>query len=98
MPLSVTATAPLHEQTPFEHEVATHLVDAVQLDMDPHDIDPETPLFGEGLGLDSIDVLEIALMVNTQYGIKLESHDDNNREIFHSLRSLAHYIEAHRPS
>ncbi len=93
----MTTVSSSHDQTPLERELAAHLTEAVQLDMDPLDIDPEMPLFGEGLGLDSIDVLEIALMVNTQYGIKLESHDDDNREIFHSLRSLAHYINTHRP-
>ncbi|GBQ07009.1 phosphopantetheine-binding protein [Saccharibacter floricola] len=94
----MTTSSSSSQQSPFESELAVHLVDAVQLDMDPHEIDPTSPLFGEGLGLDSIDVLEIALMVNTQYSIKLESHDENNRKIFHSLRSLAQYIETHRPA
>lgn len=87
-----------HKKSPLELELATYLVEAIQLDMDPQDIDPETPLFGKGLGLDSIDVLEIALMINTKYGIKLESNDDNSQDIFHSIRSLADYIDAHRPS
>ncbi|MXV36880.1 MULTISPECIES: phosphopantetheine-binding protein [unclassified Saccharibacter] len=94
----MTTSSSSPQQSPFEGELAVHLVDAVQLDMDPQEIDPTRPLFGEGLRLDFIDVLEIALMVNTQYGIKLASHDENNREIFYSLRSLAQYIEAHRPA
>jgi acyl carrier protein len=60
------------------------------------DIDPEAPLYGDGLGLDSIDVLEIALAVSKGYGIKLRSDDDNNRKIFSSLRSLSEHIQRHR--
>jgi len=59
-------------------------------------IDPDAPLFGEGLGLDSIDMLEIALAVSQTYGVKLRSDDDNNQQIFASLASLNRHIQQHR--
>ncbi|AOX16133.1 phosphopantetheine-binding protein [Kozakia baliensis] len=83
-------------QTPLEHEIATHLVEALQLEMTSEEIDPQAPLFGEGLGLDSIDALEISLIASRHYGVQLRSDDEHNREIFHSLRSLSAYIAAHR--
>jgi len=65
-------------------------------DVTPDDIDPEAPLFGEGLGLDSIDALEIGVMLDRRYGIKLVSNDDRNRRIFASLKSLAEFVASHR--
>lgn len=84
-------------QTPAETELAQLIIDAVNLDgISPQDIDPEQPLFGAGLGLDSIDALEIALAVSRQYGFQLRSDDADNRRIFASLRSLAAHIGQHR--
>jgi acyl carrier protein len=60
------------------------------------EIDPLAPLYGEGLGLDSIDMLEIALAVSQQYGVKLRADDKNNTEIFKSLRALNGFIQAER--
>ncbi len=82
--------------SPIEPEVAQLLVDTLNLEVNPADIDPAKPLFREGLGLDSIDALEIALAISKRYGFQLRSDDRNNREIFASLRSLGNYIQQHR--
>lgn len=80
----------------IETEVAHLLVDILNLEINPVDIDPSKPLFRDGLGLDSIDALEIALAISKQYGFQLRSDDSNNRAIFASLRSLSEYIQLHR--
>ncbi len=77
-------------------EVAALIVEAVNLDMAPEDLDPDKPLYGEGLGLDSIDILEIALVVSKQYGVQLRADSEENERIFRSLRQLVDYIIAHR--
>ena len=77
-------------------EVAGLIVAALNLDVAPADIDPDAPLYGEGLGLDSIDILEIALVVSKQYGVQLRADSEENERIFGSLRQLADYITAHR--
>ena len=80
----------------LEQEVAAVIVEALNLEMAPSEIDPEAPLFGEGLGLDSIDILEIALVVSKKYGFQLRSDDSNNTRIFQSLRSLCQHIALNR--
>jgi acyl carrier protein len=77
-------------------EVAALIVEALNLDVAPAAIDPEKPLYGEGLGLDSIDILEIALVVSKRYGVQLRADAEGNSEIFGSLRRLVQYIGAHR--
>ncbi|WP_396582233.1 phosphopantetheine-binding protein [Guyparkeria halopsychrophila] len=77
-------------------EVAAELVEALNLDETPEEIDPDEPLFGDGLGLDSIDVLEIALVVSRRYGLNLRSDDDRNEQIFASLRDLCRFIAENR--
>ena len=77
-------------------EVAGLIVEALNLDIAPRDIDPDQPLYGEGLGLDSIDILEIALVVSKQYGVQLRADSEENQRIFGSLRQLVDYIIAHR--
>ena len=62
----------------------------------PDTIDPEAALFNTGLGLDSIDALELALAIGQQYGVQLRSDSDDNRRAFASLRALATYVESHR--
>lgn len=85
--------------TAFEHEVAELIITALNLEgVTPGDIAPEAPLFGAGLGLDSIDALELALEISKRYGFQLRSDDEDNRRIFASLRSLASHIEAQRVS
>ncbi len=95
MPTS-NGSAASPEPTPLETELATALVQVLNLDLKAHEIDPRASLFNEGLGLDSIDVLELALEVSQRYGFQLRSDDENNRQIFSSLRALAAHIEAHR--
>lgn len=86
----------MSEQSAFEHELAEVLVEALNLDVTADAIAPEAPLFGEGLGLDSIDALEIAVDLSRRYGIQLRSDDPDNAQIFSSLRALAAHIEAQR--
>ena len=83
-------------QPALEQEVAGLLVEALNLEMAPSEIDPDAPLFGEGLGLDSIDILEVALVVSKKYGFQLRSDDSNNTRIFQSLRSLCQHIALNR--
>lgn len=84
-------------QTNDENELAELIIAAVNLEgVHAADIDPEASLFGAGLGLDSIDALEIALEVSRRHGLQLRSDDADNRRIFASLRSLSAYIQAHR--
>lgn len=80
-----------------ETDLAQAIVSVLQLDIGPADIDPEAPLFGEGLGLDSIDALEIAVCIAERYGVQLRSDDPDIKRIFASLRSLAGHIAAHLP-
>jgi len=84
--------------TPLQSEVAALLIEALNLDTAPETIDPEAPLYGEGLGLDSIDILEVALVVSQRYGFQMRSDDEDNVRIFKSLASLAQHIGAHRKS
>jgi len=79
-----------------QREIAGLFVQALNLAVLPQDIDPEAPLYGEGLGLDSIDILEVALIVSKQYGIQLRADASENQQTFRSLRHLAEYIAAHR--
>ena len=85
-------------QTDLQREVAALLVEALNLDVAPESIDPQAPLYGEGLGLDSIDILEVALVVSQRYGFQLKSDDADNVRIFKSLASLAEHIAANRQS
>lgn len=69
------------------------IVDALMLeDVRPEDIDSEAPLFGEGLGLDSIDALELAIAIDRRFGVKIEAEDERNKEIFRNVASLARHI------
>lgn len=77
-------------------EVAVLIVDALNLEMAPEEIEPDAPLFGEGLGLDSIDVLEIALVISKHYGFQLRSDNVDNVRIFASLRALTIHIASQR--
>jgi acyl carrier protein len=82
--------------TALERELAALIVEALNLEVQPDEIASEAPLYGEGLGLDSIDILEVALVVSKKYGFQLRSDDEDNVKIFHSLGSLAAHIAAHR--
>ena len=72
------------------------IVDALNLEVAAEAIDPRAPLYGEGLGLDSIDILEVALVAGRQYGVELRADSDENAAIFRSLDHFAAYIAAHR--
>ena len=80
----------------LERELAALFVQALNLDTAAADIDPAAPLYGDGLGLDSIDILEVALEVSHRYGFQLRSDDENNKAIFQSLRTLAAHVAKHR--
>lgn len=77
-------------------ELAALIVSALNLEMEPGEIEADTPLFGDGLGLDSIDILELALVISKRYGFQLKSDNEDNVRIFSSLRSLAACIAAQR--
>ena len=83
-------------QSDLQREVADLLVEALNLDIAADTIDPQALLYGEGLGLDSIDILEVALVVSQRYGFQLRSDDEDNIRIFTSLASLSEHIAAHR--
>jgi acyl carrier protein len=93
---NVPTTAAPPASTELEQELAVLLVQALNLEMAPAEIDPDAPLYGDGLGLDSIDILEVALEVSQRYGFQLRSDDANNQRIFQSLRSLAAHVAQHR--
>lgn len=78
------------------NEVAGLVVKALNLDIGPEEIVPAAPLYGEGLGLDSIDILEVALAVSKRYGFQLRADDADNVRIFSSLDSLVRHIAEHR--
>ncbi len=85
------------EQTAAQHELATLVVECLNLEeLSPEQIDPDAPLFGGELGLDSIDALEIALAVSRHYGFQLRSDNPDNQQIFASLRNLSAHVEQHR--
>ena len=82
---------------PLEHEIATLIVECTGLeDTRPEDIDPAAPLFVEGLGLDSIDALEIGVALAKRYGVKLTADNENNRRHFATVRSLAAFVADQR--
>jgi acyl carrier protein len=84
-------------QTNEQRELAELIVAALNLEgVDTAGIDPDAPLFGAGLGLDSIDALELALEISKRYGVQLKAEDEDNKRIFASLRALSDYIEQRR--
>ena len=92
---SAAATADL---SGIVRELATLITQAINLDVAPEQIDPDAPLYGEGLGLDSIDILEVALVVAKRYNLQLKAESEENHLVFASLRSLAQYVAAHSTS
>ena len=80
-----------------EHELACLIIESLNLEgIAAEDIDADAPLFGAGLGLDSLDMLELSMAVEQKYGVKLRSDDPDNAKIFASLRSLSGHIQQHR--
>jgi acyl carrier protein len=89
--------------TPTPEEIRTALkriiVESLRLDdVRPDDIDDESPLFGAGLGLDSIDALELAVAIEKRFGVKIQAEDEQNKQIFRSVAALAHHIGEHAPT
>ncbi|TWH99958.1 acyl carrier protein [Luteimonas cucumeris] len=83
--------------SPAENELAELLIESLNLEgVAVSDIDPEAPLFGAGLGLDSIDALELALAISKRYGFQLKSDNEDNRRAFASLRELSAHIQQHK--
>ena len=80
----------------LQNQVAQLIIDTLNLDIEVLDIKPEEYLFGEGLGLDSIDALELAMAITNIYGFQLRADDANNKNIFRSLNSLTDYIQINR--
>ncbi len=93
---TVPAAAPDVEHPELERELAQLFVEALNLETPAAQIDANAPLFGDGLGLDSIDILEVALEVSRRYGFQLRSDDQDNERIFRSIRSLAAHVAQHR--
>ncbi|TBR36544.1 MULTISPECIES: phosphopantetheine-binding protein [Dyella] len=85
------------EQTAAQRELAALIVQSLNLEsLKPEQIDPDAPLFGGDLGLDSIDALEIALAVSKRYGFQLRSDNPDNARIFANLRALSDHVEQNR--
>jgi len=77
----------------IENELKTMIVQTLMLkDVQPEEIDVDKPLFADGLGLDSIDALELAVEIGRRYKVQIKSDDERNREIFRSVRTLAAFI------
>jgi len=81
----------------LHHDVKTLIIDILNLeDITPEDIDTQAPLFGDGLGLDSIDALELGLAIKNQYGIVLSSESEETKKAFYSVKTLADFISSHQ--
>ena len=80
----------------LQKEVAGLIVSALNFDINPEQIPSDSPLYGEGLGLDSIDILEVALAVSKHFGFQLRADNEDNVRIFSSLASLTEHIAANR--
>ena len=90
-----TTPAAVHDQA-LQLEVAQLIVEALNMEIQAADIEPDAPLYGDGLGLDSIDVLEISLVISKRYGLQLRADDQDNQRFFSSLSSLTTYIASQR--
>ena len=84
------------EKSALQSEIAQLMVEALNLEVRAEEIDPDAPLYGTGLGLDSIDILEVALVISKRYGLQLKADSEDNHRIFSSLRSLTHYVASHQ--
>lgn len=81
----------------LQFEIRQLIIDALGLeDLGPEDIPVDQPLFGEGLGLDSVDALELGLAIQKRFGIKIDADAKDTRSHFASVDSLAAYVQAHR--
>lgn len=84
-------------QTAAELALAELLVEVLNLeDVEANEIDPEEPLFGDGLGLDSIDALEIALAISQEHSVEMKAEDESTKQAFATLKSLSEFVEQHK--
>ena len=88
----------MQDNATLQSEIAQLMVDALNLEVNAGEIDPDAPLYGEGLGLDSIDILEVALVISKRYGLQLKADSEDNHRIFSSLRSLTDYVASRQPA
>jgi acyl carrier protein len=77
-------------------EVVALIIEALNMELTPAEVDPDGPLYGEGMGLDSIDMLEISLVISKRYGFQMRSDNADNEKIFASPRALTAYIASQR--
>lgn len=77
-------------------EVVALIIEALNMEIAPGEVDPDGPLYGDGMGLDSIDMLEISLVISKRYGFQMRSDNEDNEKIFASPRALAAYIASQR--
>jgi acyl carrier protein len=91
-----TTTPSTPPDAALQTEVAEQIVAALNLEMAASEIEADAPLYGDGLGLDSIDILEVALVLSKRYGFSLRADNEDNVRIFASLRNLTEYVAAHR--
>lgn len=91
-----TESKSTESQLALQGEIAGLIVTALNLELSPDDIQPDAPLYGEGLGLDSIDILEVALVVSKQFGFSLRADSADNTRIFSSLAELTRHVAANR--
>lgn len=88
--------SPASPDVALERDIAAEIIAALNLEIAPEEIDPQAPLYGDQLGIDSIDILEIALVMSKRYGVQMKADSEDNGRIFASLRALAAYIAEHR--
>ncbi len=97
--LPVSSTAAVEDSsalTAAELELCEIIVKTLNLEMAASEVDPMGAIYGEGLGLDSIDILEISLVISKHYGFQLKSDDQNNKTIYQTVRSLCAHVQANR--
>ena len=92
----MTQSISVNDLDALQLEIAELMVKSLNLEVSAAEIAPDQPLYGQGLGLDSIDILEVALVVSKRYGLQLKADSEDNHRIFSSLRSLAEYVAAHK--
>ena len=86
----------MQPMTELETQLSKLIIGELNLEIDLGQVTPQTPLYDDGLGLDSIDILEIALIISKHYGLELRSDNPDNKTIFASLGNLAAYVQTHR--
>jgi len=86
----------MRQMTELETQLSKLIITELNLEIDPEQVTAETPLYEDGFGLDSIDILEIALIISKHYGLELRSDNPDNRTIFASLGNLASYVQTNR--